>query len=209
MAGEGNDNMAGDKAAAGRQARQRWNKQHQQTTTREINPARVLAENQHLLPTSGRALDLACGRGGNAHLLAKHGLETSAWDISEVAVAQVHRMSQQDDLPLQAEVRDVSLHPPTPNSFDVIVVSRFLDRDLAPFLIAALTPNGLLFYQTFTRDALDVVGPKNPAYLLETQELLSLFRPLRILCYREEGQVGDMSRGLRNEAMLVGQKVVS
>ena len=200
--------MAEDRAAAGRQARQRWNTRYQQTTTREIEPARVLAENQHLLPTAGRALDLACGRGGNAHLLAEHGLETSAWDISEVAVAQVQNISQQDRLPLQAEVRDVSLHPPVPNSFDVIVVSRFLDRDLVPALIAALKLNGLLFYQTFTRDASEADGPKNPAYLLAPQELLALFRPLRILCYREEGQVGDMRRGLRYEARLVGQKVV-
>lgn len=200
--------MPEDKAVEGRQARQRWNTRYQQQTTREIKPARVLAENKHLLPPSGRALDLACGLGGNARLLAEHGLDTSAWDISEVAVAQLQSIVQQDGLPLQAEVRDVSLHPPAPNSFDVIVVSRFLDRDLAPALIDALLPNGLLFYQTFTRDALEVVGPKNPAYLLESQELLALFRPLCVLCYREEGQVGDMTRGLRYEAMLVGQRVV-
>jgi SAM-dependent methyltransferase len=200
--------MPEDKAAEGRQARRRWNTRYRQTTG-DAKPARVITENQHLLPSAGRALDLACGLGGNARFLAEHGLDTWAWDVSEVAVTQVQRMSQQCGLSLQAEGRDVSLHPPTPNSFDVIVVSRFLDRDLAPALIEALAPDGLLFYQTFTRDALAVVGPKNPAFLLEVQELLSLFRPLRVLCYREEGQVGDMSRGLRYEAMLVGQKVVS
>jgi len=194
------------KAAAGRQARQRWNTRYRQTTA-EAKSARVLTENQHLLPSAGRALDLACGLGGNARLLAEHGLDTWAWDISEVAVSEVRRMSQQPGVSLQAEVRDVCLHPPVPNGFDVIAVSRFLDRDLAPALIEALQPEGLLFYQTFTRDALEVIGAKNPAYLLDVQELLSLFRPLRVRVYREEGQVGDLSRGLRYEAMLVGQKV--
>ncbi len=51
--------------------------------------ALVLSEFQHLLPTSGRALDLACGLGGNALLLAAHGLETHAWDISPVGVERL------------------------------------------------------------------------------------------------------------------------
>lgn len=32
----------------------------------EVTAASVLLENQHLLPSKGRALDLACGLGGNA-----------------------------------------------------------------------------------------------------------------------------------------------
>jgi tellurite methyltransferase len=89
----------------------------------------------------------------------------------------------------------------------VIVVSRFLDRQIAPALMQALNLEGLLFYQTFTRDAMEMIGPKDPVYLLDAQELLSLFRPLHLLVYREEGRVGDLTCGFRNEAMLVGQKV--
>jgi hypothetical protein len=33
-----------------------------------------------------------------------------------------------------------------------------------------------------------------------------LFASLNILLYREEGGVGNLSRGFRNEAMLIGQK---
>lgn len=33
--------------------------------------------------------------------------------------------------------------------FDVIVVSRFLDRTLGDAIIEVLKPDGLLFYQTF------------------------------------------------------------
>ncbi len=33
-----------------------------------------------------------------------------------------------------------------------------------------------------------------------------MFRPLRLLVYREEAQVGDLTRGWRNEALFVGQK---
>jgi hypothetical protein len=46
----------------------------------------------------------------------------------------------------------------------------------------------------------------NLAYRLAPQELLTLFHPLRLLVYREEGNVGDTMRGWRNEALLVAQK---
>ena len=97
---------------------------------------------------------------------------------------------------------------PSPESFDVIVVSRFLERRLAPTLIDALTPEGLLFYQTFTQVTVGAMwGPTNPAYRLAPQELLTLFQPLRVVVYREEGRVGDTTRGWRHEALLVAQKV--
>ncbi|MDH3603276.1 MAG: class I SAM-dependent methyltransferase [Candidatus Tectomicrobia bacterium] len=187
--------------------RQKWNARFRDRVSTPA-AARVLLDNQHLLPASGRALDLACGLGGNALLLAEHGLETHAWDISDVAVARLQERARQQGLSLHAEARDVTRCPPTPERFEVIVVSRFLERELAPVLIEALTLNGLLFYQTFTRNAVDAYGPPIPAYRLAEQELLSLFCPLQLLVYREEGRVGDIARGWRNEAMFVGQKTV-
>ena len=191
---------------AERATQQRWNARYQ-PLARAPQAVRVLWENRHLLPATGRALDLACGACGNALLLAAHGLETWAWDIADVAVARAQAVAQQRGLVLHTEVRDVVTCPPLPGSFDVIVVSRFLERRLAPALIDALTPAGLLFYQTFTRVTVGAVwGPTNPAYRLAPQELLSLFQPLRLLVYREEGSVGDTTRGLRNEALMVAQK---
>ncbi len=166
--------------------------------------ARVLAENSHLLPASGEALDLACGLGGNALLLAQAGLRTQAWDVSPVAIARLNASAA--GLPLSAVVRDVLAAPPAPSSFDVIVVSRFLARGLCPALLAALRPAGLLFYQTFSRDKVAPGGPSNPDFLLVENELLQLFTGLRLRVYREEGCIGDTQSGLRNEALLVAQK---
>ncbi len=164
----------------------------------------VLAENRHLLPAAGEALDLACGLGGNALLLARHGLRTTAWDLSPVAIERL--ASEAEGLPLRAEVRDVLAMPPAAARFDVIVVSRFLERDLCPALVAALRPGGLLFYQTFTRDKAVAGGPSNPDFLLAENELLRLFGGLCLRVYREEGRLGDVTRGLRNEALLVAQR---
>lgn len=96
--------------------------------------------------------------------------------------------------------------PPTPDSFDVIVVSRFLERALCPAIAAALRPGGLLFYQTFVRDDVGAHGPANPAYRLERNELLRLFPQLTLRLYREEGRVGDVTRGVRDEAWLIAQR---
>ncbi|MEW8205094.1 MAG: SAM-dependent methyltransferase, partial [Candidatus Thiodiazotropha taylori] len=82
----------------------------------------------------------------------------------------------------------------------------FLERSLIPTLIQALKPGGLVFYQTFTRQAVSSEGPQNPAFRLADQELLQLFSQLHVRVYREEGRLGDLSLGSRDVAMLVAQK---
>ncbi len=198
-------------SSEGRLAQAKWNDRHRQAT-RSPEPCWGLQENRHLLPSSGTALDLACGLGGNAFFLAAQGLETWAWDISDVAISQVRQTAQRDGLPIHADVRDVVAQPPAPDGangpsgFDVIVVSRFLDRRLTSTLIDALYVDGILFYQTFIKQAPDRVGPVEDRFRLDAQELLGMFQSLRLLVYREESQVGDLSSGWRNEALLVGQK---
>lgn len=170
-------------------------------------PSRVIEENAHLLPNSGKALDLACGLGANALWLAKQGMQTSAWDISDVVIGKLRDYVLRFDLKVSPQVRDAVSNPPLANSFDVIVVSRFLERGLMPHLVDALNTGGLIFYQTFIQDAVSGTGPSSPAYRLRCNELLMLFKPLRVLMYREEGTVGDLSQGFRDEAMFVGLKL--
>ncbi len=183
---------------------EKWNARYREAQAGPGQPAAVLTENLHLLPTRGCALDLACGLGANALLLAHNRFDTHAWDNAEAAITKLRILAA--GLPLHAELRDVIRHPPEPMRFDVIVVSRFLDRSLAPHLAAALRPGGLLFYQTFTRTRADDSGPANPDFRLGDGELLRLFAGLRLLIYREEGTIGDITRGMRNQAMLVAQR---
>ena len=184
----------------------KWDRRWRDARPDRLQPARVLQENAHLLPATGEALELACGLGANAQFLARHGLSVSAWDISAVAVAGLATLAKAEGLPLQAVVRDVVAEPPLPDSFDVIVVSHYLERGLAPALIRALRPGGLLFYQTFTVAKVSDYGPHNPAFRLQPNELLQLFADLQLLVYREEGVIGDTGQGFRDEAMLVATK---
>lgn len=184
----------------------KWNERYRDAIVGEGEPVRVLRDHLHLLPHHGRALDLACGLGANALLLAAHGLDTTAWDISAVATDKLNAYAREHDLPLHAEVRDLTQHGLPEHHFDVIVVSRYLERSLCPAIQTALKPGGLLYYQTWTRAQVGEHGPSNPAFRLARNELLHLFTELDIIAYREEDTVGDTARGLRDEAWLVAQR---
>ena len=166
----------------------------------------VLLQNRHLLPPQGRALDLACGLGGNALFLARLGLQVQAWDISDVAIEKLQNLAEQESLPIDARVCDVEKQYPEPDCHDVIVVSYYLDRQLFPVLAQSLRPGGLLFYETFTRAHVSDRGPQNPEYRLQPNELLSAFSGLQILYYREEDLVGDVTQGVRDVAQLVAMR---
>jgi tellurite methyltransferase len=187
----------------------KWDSRHSDPD-KQPSVAEVLMHNRHLLPPAGYALDLACGLGGNALFLAELGLTVSAWDLSPVAIERLREMAKGKGLSnLTAEARDLEQAPPAAASFDVIAVSYYLDRALAPQIIDALKPGGLLFYQTFTRIAVGSEGPSNPDFRLGDNELLQLFERLKIRVYREENRLGELTQGTRDVAMLVAEKVNS
>ena len=186
-------------------SKEKWNERYR-AANGERQASRVLKENLHLLPDNGSALDLACGAGGNSILLAQQGLKVDAWDIADVPIAALQEVALERRLSIQAEVRDVEAHPPAPGSFDVIVVGYYLDRDIIPALIQALKPGGLVYYQTFIQQRVSDRGPQRVEFRLAEQELLHLFSGLQVLFYREEGCVGNVQKGLRDEAMFIGRK---
>jgi len=189
------------------QAKNKWNNIYAEVDIGQASSSKVVEENNHLLPLQGRALDLACGTGGDAVYLAKHGLTVDAWDISDAVIEKLSLYALDNSLPVNAEVRDINVQPPGKNIYDVIAVAHFLERDLMPILIQSLKPGGLIFYQTFSRIVTpSYSGPKNPDFRLDENELLDLFGELKLVVYREEGLLGDIQHGFRNEVMYIGQK---
>jgi SAM-dependent methyltransferase len=170
-------------------------------------PALVLCQWPHLIPEGGTALDFACGLGGNALWLAEQGFRVSAWDLSPTAITRLREAARLRGLDLDARVRDLISRPPSPESFDLILVAHFLDRNLAPSIAAALRPGGLLFYQTFSRESRGSRGPTNPAYRLARNELITLFPDLTIRAYRAEGRLAAPDSGLGDLALMVAQRV--
>ena len=162
-------------------------------------PERWLTDNHDLLPGSGQALDLACGRGRHALWLAARGLVTVAIDRDSDAVRFVGDEAGRLGLPVTATVLDLEGEGAggledsllsSRDAFDVIVVVHYLHRPLFPALRAALRPGGVLVYETFTKAQGARGRPTNPAFLLDSGELPTLVAPLEILRARE-GDFGD------------------
>ncbi|MBV1875648.1 MAG: methyltransferase domain-containing protein [Cycloclasticus sp.] len=183
----------------------KWDKIYSQRTATKPEPATMLSHYSHLLPKQGIALDLACGLGGNAFFLDQMGMDVDAWDISPIAIKHInqHKAASSTINALAVNINGITFPK---NHYDVIAVSRFLDRQLIKKIISALKPQGLLFYQTFTHEKAQQGGPNNPRFLLQKGELLALFSKLSPIIYHEEGCLGDTNKGIRNEAILIAQK---
>ncbi len=188
------------------QHKHKWNKRYSKLDRQKLIAADVLMQNLHLLPKSGTALDYACGLGVNAFQLACLGFDVSAWDISSVAIEKLNTEAKSRSLNIQVEVRDLAVCPPEKESFDIILVSRYLDRGAVPSLIRALKLRGVIFYQTYTRENSEATVINNHEFLLKSNELLDFFSELRILSFKDEGVQGDLQRGLRNESWIVAKK---
>ena len=157
-------------------------------TRHNLTAALWLVDHRHLLPRSGTALDVACGRGRHALWLAAQGFTVQAIDRDADAVIAVNADASRLGLPVTATVANLEGDDPAlgRQAFDVIVVVHYLHRPLFPSLIAALRDGGVLVYETFTRDQALRGKPTNPAFLLEPGELQRLVAPLEILATRED-----------------------
>jgi SAM-dependent methyltransferase len=156
------------------------------------SPARWLVEHRDLLPDSGAALDVACGRGRHAFWLAAQGFTVWAVDRDPGAIAAVRERARRNGIAVHADVVDLEAGDPALGieRFDVITGINYLHRPLFPHLRAALRPGGVLVYETFTRAQALRGKPTNPAFLLEDGELDRLIAPLEILARREGEDAG-------------------
>lgn len=186
---------------------QRWDERYARANpVTSAAACEVLRLNQHLLPEQGSALDLACGLGGNALLLAERGLQVTASDISAVGLQVLATAAEASGLTITTQHRDIEQQGLGSEQFDVICVSRYLHRPICAHITSALKLGGLLFYQTFCEEKDDGVGPNNAEFVLRTNELLSLFENLTLRYYRESGRLGDRQPGHRHEALFIGQR---
>jgi tellurite methyltransferase len=134
----------------------------------------------------GRALDVAMGRGRHALLLAAAGFRTFGVDNNYEAIAEAVARGRGRQLALHAWCADLTMSPLPTDRFDLIVVTRYLQRDLMPALKNAIVPGGFLLYETFTElQQGRPRGPQSPDHLLRLGELRSLFADLDEIFYDE------------------------
>jgi SAM-dependent methyltransferase len=150
------------------------------------NPSGWVQRHAPSIP-DGEVLDLACGNGRHARLLASLGHPVLALDRDPVALQQA---AGPGIVTLQADVErrtDSAIWPFEKERFAGIVVTNYLHRPLMSDLLASLAPDGVLIYETFALGNAQFGKPSNPDFLLQPAELLdwAIRHRLRIVAFEE------------------------
>jgi tellurite methyltransferase len=136
--------------------------------------------------TSARALDVAAGRGRHLVPLARAGFRTFGVDVRLDALVDARGLCSRSAIGVHLWCADLTRHPLPRAFFDVVIVTRYLQRDLFGALSDALCPGGVLIYETFTTAQLALgYGPQSSDHLLKPDELREAFGTLRVEFYEE------------------------
>jgi tellurite methyltransferase len=178
--------------------RERWDQKYREapgtSASMAPDPFLVRAFSEYILPLfphGGSALDLAGGAGRYSIWLAKQGWEVTLIDISATGVEQ----ARQNAGPLASRIHFVvddlthfkARQTQGGAGFEVVMAFFYLERKMFSEMLKAVRPGGLLVYKTYTLARAKLAGgPKNPAHLLESGELLRLADGRSVLHYREE-----------------------
>lgn len=180
-----------------------WDAKHRAAAENgPAEPASIIRELLPLLP-HGPALDLACGTGRHALLLAARHQPVTAVDGSSAALEILAEGARAAHLAVEL-ASGPEINPETRHrhirivradlqsavlreeSFALILCVHYLQRSLHPQIERVLLPGGILVFETYTRAQLEFAGgPRNSAYLLESGELRTAFPSLELLFYRE------------------------
>jgi tellurite methyltransferase len=138
------------------------------------------------VPPPRRALDLAMGRGRHSLVLARHGFQTFGVDLKHEAVRDAILTANDADLHVRGWCADLTMYPLPVETFDLIVVTRYLQRDLFASIRGAVKPGGIVVYETFTTaQRLLGTGPAAADHLLAPGELRQEFADWDALFYEE------------------------
>jgi tellurite methyltransferase len=128
-----------------------------------------------------RALDVAMGRGRHVPLLTAAGFRVFGVDVRLDALRDAVQQG-----PVSAWCADLTMVPLPRARFDLVLVTRYLQRDLLPSLRGAVVPGGVVLFETFTEaQRAHGRGPTSPDHLLRPGELRGFFDAWDVLFYDE------------------------
>ncbi|NHM31465.1 class I SAM-dependent methyltransferase [Neobacillus terrae] len=170
----------------------KWNKKHKDRLDdlKELQP-NVRLKNLSQYLRGGKALDIACGLGGNSVFLAQSGYEVLAVDFSEVATKFIYDWASKKKLPVTTLTEDLTNFGSLPlekHSYDFVNMTYYLDRSIFPAIKRLLKPNGYFFMETYYLTP--NVQKVSDQYKLHSNELLTEFLGWKILYFEENEQEG-------------------
>lgn len=179
---------------------EKWDAKYTRRQDSSIEPDSFIVRWSRML-RGGRALDLACGMGGNSEHLARCGYWVDAVDISIQALRKLHTRAKELNLSVGCVVADLDYWPIPPTMYDLVAVFYFFAPERMSDIAASLRPDGLLFYATYNVLHKSTQPEFNEAYLVPRHGLAPYFPSLKII--RDEpscGELGNISRLIAQKA---------
>jgi tellurite methyltransferase len=162
----------------------RWNSKYEtEVYLFGEKPIPFLADNVHLLP-KGKVLDIAMGEGRNGVYLATQGFEVLGLDISEKGLEKAHNLAKKNKVTIETKVVDLESFTLEPNSYDVILCTYYMQKDLFKQFQSALKPGGMIVVETYNVDYLKY-AQFSRKWALDTNEMLDIFKGLRVIRYQD------------------------
>ena len=164
--------------------REKWNQRYRQDSYHKNNPVTLVEQWLPGLPL-GRALDVACGAGRNALLLAQAGYRVDAIDISREGLKLARREAVNRGLTINWIEHDLDRPYLFDTGYDVILVMWYVKLDLISRLCDCLAPGGYLLCEEHLLTDQQVIGPTGRDYRVAPGELRGAISGVDILFYEE------------------------
>ena len=148
----------------------------------------------------GRALDVGMGQGRNAIYLAEQGWRVTGFDPADKAVAAALAEAKRKHLTITTAIVGSETFAWGHGQWDLVVLSYVSLRPHVKQIIESLAPGGVVVVEAFHRDATKI-GSIGGGVVYDTNELLNLFRELRVLQY--EDVESDADFGVRQKTRVV------
>ena len=181
--------------------REKWDRKYCTADPYGTEPSQLLVDQQHWLPTTGRALDLAGGSGRHALWLAHRGLDVTLTDISSEGLRIARQRAEASCLKIDCVDIDLEEAPFPAGPWDVVMSCLYLYRPLFPSIRDQLATGGVLVVIQPTRKNLERHTRPPEKFLPEENELRQLAHGLKILHYEEAWSVDG-----RHDAVMVAQR---
>jgi SAM-dependent methyltransferase len=159
----------------------------------------------------GKALDIDMGQGRNAVYLAQKGWDVTGIDISEEGLEQARAAAKRAGAKLNAIRQAHEQFDYGTNQWDLVAMlytwvgpaeSGLLER-----IHESIKPGGVLVFENaLFEDGAAAAAARNPGAVLPNQ-LLQVFRGLRVLRYEDRTAVADWSAGQSRIARLLAAKL--
>ena len=189
-----------------KQDRDKWNQRYAEDSYHKNNPVVLLEDWLPKLPV-GKALDVACGAGRNALLLAQAGFQVDAIDISPEGLHQARQQAENQGLNINWIEHDLDQAFRFNTDYDLIIVMWYVNLALVTRLCDCLAAGGYLLCEEHLITDQDVIGPGNSNYRVMPGALREAVPGMDVLLYAET--VEESSAGERVASARVVAKKVS